>query len=293
MILVVGATGMVGTEICRLLTTSGKTVRAMVRPTSKTEKIQAVKKLGCSTVQGDLRDAGSLKEAVKGVETIISTASSMPFAYVAGENTPMLTDRDGHLKLIDVACTEGVKRFVFISFPPMPASFPLQDAKRAVEERLHTCGLTYTILQPTFYDEVWLNPAVGFDYTHLKATLYGIGDNPISWISFRDVAQFAVACLDNVSASNATIVLGGPEAISPRKAVRVFESVTQKPFTTTTMTVEQLEKNLAGATDQMEKSFTGLMLGYARATSIDMSAVLKALPVKLTSVNEYAKSVLK
>jgi len=42
MYLVVGATGIVGSEICRLLTAAGKPARAMVRETSdksKTEKL--------------------------------------------------------------------------------------------------------------------------------------------------------------------------------------------------------------------------------------------------------------
>ena len=37
--LVVGATGMVGGEVCRLLAAAGKPVRALVRPTSNPEKV--------------------------------------------------------------------------------------------------------------------------------------------------------------------------------------------------------------------------------------------------------------
>jgi NADH dehydrogenase len=91
------------------------------------------------------------------------------------------------------------------------ASFPLQDAKRAVETRLRESGLTYTILQPTYFVEAWLSPGVGFDYPNRKATIYGTGENPISWISYADVARFAVACLDNPASRNATLELGGPE----------------------------------------------------------------------------------
>ncbi len=186
----------------------------------------------------------------------------------------------------------GVQQLVYTSFPPMAASFPLQDAKRAVEKRLRGSGLTYTILQPTYFAEIWLGPAVGFDYPNRKAVIYGTGQNPISWISFVDVAQFAVASLDNPVARNATLELGGPQGISPSNVVKIFEQAGGKPFEVTHVPVEALQGQLAGATDPMQKSFTGLMLGYASGASIDMAATLKAFPVKLRTVEEHARSVM-
>ena len=44
--LVVGATGMVGSEICNLLIKAGEPVRAMVRETSNQTKIENLKELG-------------------------------------------------------------------------------------------------------------------------------------------------------------------------------------------------------------------------------------------------------
>jgi NADH dehydrogenase len=46
MILVVGATGMVGGEVCRLLAAEGKEVRALVRASSNPEKVARLKALG-------------------------------------------------------------------------------------------------------------------------------------------------------------------------------------------------------------------------------------------------------
>jgi uncharacterized protein YbjT (DUF2867 family) len=292
MILIVGATGMVGTEICRLLTAGGKPVKALVRATSDPAKVDKLKSLGATVVQGDLRDAASLKAACQGVSAVISTASSMPFAYQPGENTPHTTDQDGYLSLVAAAKEAGVQQFIYTSFPPMAAAFPLQDAKRAVEQSLRASGLTFTILHPTYFAEVWLSPAVGFDFPNRKVSLYGTGENPISWISFLDVAQFAVACLDNPAAKNATLDLGGPQAISPLGVVKIFEQAGGKPFEVTLVPVEALQGQLAGATDPMQKSFVGLMLSYASAPAIDMTATLKAFPLKLKTVEEYAKSVM-
>ena len=290
--LVVGATGMVGTEVCRLLAASGKPVRALVRSTSDQGKVEKLKGFGAAVVQGDLRDAATLRAACKGVSAVFSTASAMPFAYAAGVNTPQTTDRDGHMRLIDEARAAGVKQFVFLSFPPMPVSMPLQDAKRAVEERLKESGLSYTILQPTFFMEVWLSPAVGFDYSNHTAALYGPGENAISWISYRDVAQFAVASLSHAYFRNAVQPLGGPEAISPCRVVGIFEKVGGKPFTTSHLAVGDLQRKLEAATDPMEKSFAGLMLGVAGGGAVNMTEVLKELPLNLVTVEGYARSVM-
>ena len=291
--LVVGATGMVGTEVCRLLTSAGRPVRALVRSTSDPAKVQKLRALGASVLQGDLRDEASLKAACEGIEAVVTTASSMPFAYSAGDNTPQTTDEDGGRRLVAVARESGVRRLVLTSFPPMAASFPLQDAKRAVEAQLRDSGLTYTILQPTYFAEIWLSPAVGFDYANRKAVIYGRGENPISWISLLDVARFAVASLDNPVARNATLELGGPQAISPSNVVRIFERAAGEPFEVTHVPVEALQGQLAGASDPMQRSFAGLMLSYASAESIDMATTLEAFPMSLRTVEEHARSVMR
>jgi len=291
MILVVGATGMVGRQICRLLAADGKSIRAMVRATSDQIKVDELKGLGTSVVQGDLRDPDSLHAACQGVSAIVTTASSMPFAYRPGENTPQTTDQDGYLSLIEAAQGAGVGQFIYTSFVQYPVSFPLQDAKRAVEDRLRNNGLTYTILQPTYFMEVWLSPAVGFDYANRKATIYGTGVNPIRWISFQDVAQFAVASLDNPAARNATLQLGGPDALNPLEVVGIFEQACGDPFEVQHVPVEALQGQFAAATDPMEKSFAGLMIGLAAAQPVDLSATAKSFPITLKTVQEYAHEV--
>lgn len=71
--------------------------------------------------------------------------------------------------------------------------------------------------------EVWFSPAVGFDAGKGTAQIYGSGANKIGWISLNDVAQFAVASLDNPAARNTIIELGGSEVLSPLEVVQYFE----------------------------------------------------------------------
>jgi uncharacterized protein YbjT (DUF2867 family) len=288
MILVVGATGMLGGEICRLLAERRQPIRALVRSTSSPERRGALQSLGAELVEGDLRDRRSLDAACRGATAVISTASST-VSRQEGDSIETV-DRLGQLSLIDAAAAAGVTHFILISFPSSDIAFPLQSAKRAAEDRLRQSRMTYTILQPTFFAEVWLSPALGFDVVNGKAQVYGQGDNKISWISFRDVAAFAVAALDNPRAKNAVLKLGGPDPLSPKEVVRLAEQTTGKRFTIAYVPEEALRAQHGGATDPLQQSFAGLALYYARGDVIDMTSTLRDFPVRLTSVRDHVKA---
>ena len=284
--LVVGATGMVGGEVCRLLIESGRQVRALVRNTSSPEKIAHLKGLGAQLAQGDLKDPASLESACRGVTAIISTASST-ISRQANDSIESV-DRQGQLNLIDAAEKAGVKQFVLISFPGIDLDFPLQAAKRAVEERLRRCRLTHTILQPTCFMEIWLSPALGFDPAQAAVRICGDGQGKISWISFQDVARFAVAALDNPRTANVTLKLGGPDALSPLQVVQIAEEIVGKKIGVQHVPVDALRTQLDAATDPMQRSMTGLMLYFAQGDVIDMAETLKALPVqRLKSIRQH------
>ena len=289
--LVVGATGLVGGDICRRLVAEGRPVRALVRPTSDPAKVEALKNLGVEIVEGNVCDPASLEAACRGVTAVISTASSMPFSYQPGENDIQSVDLEGTMCLVDAAQAAGAQQFIYISFT-MDNEFPLRNAKRAVEQRLKDSGLTYTILRPSYFMEVWLNPAVGFDAANATAKIYGSGQNPLSLISFPDVAKFATASLNNPAARNATIEIGGPEALSQLQMVQIFEELGGRPFEVEYVPEAALADQQMTATDPMQQSFAGLMQKYARGDAVDMRQTLNAFPMQLTSVREYAQNVL-
>ena len=185
----------------------------------------------------------------------------------------------------------GVEQFVYTSFT-MELDFPLHNAKRAVEQHLKESGLGYTILRPGYFMEVWLSPAVGFDAANATAQVYGSGENPVSWISVPDIAQFAVASLGHPAARNATIELGGPEALSQLATIQIFEQVGGRPFEVQYVPAEALEQQQRTSTDGMQQSFAGLMRCYAAGDPIDMQETLRTFPVQLTSVQDYAERAL-
>ena len=291
-ILVVGATGRLGSEICRRLTAAGKSVRGLVRATSDQAKVDALKSHGVELVQGNLRDPASLAAACRGVNAVITTTSAMPVSYDPTQNNIQNVDIEGLSNLMAAARAADVGRFVYTSFSGgFDLDFPLGNAKRTVEGRLKDSGLTHTILRPSYFMESWLGPMVGFDYPSAKAQIYGEGENLISWISVGDVAQFAVESLDNLAARNATLELGGPEALSPRQVVHIFEEIGGRTFEVAYVPVAALQEQRKAATDGMQASFVALMLCYAQGDAIDMRETLKAFPLKLKTVKEYAESV--
>jgi uncharacterized protein YbjT (DUF2867 family) len=286
--LVVGATGLLGSEICRRLSAAGQSVRAMIRPTADRAKVETLKRYGVELVQADLKESASLEAACRGATAVITTASST-FSRQAGDSIESV-DQRGQLRLITAAQASDIPRFIYISFShQMTVDCPLATAKRTVERQLQQSGLDYTILAPTFFMEVWLSPALGFDPANGKAQIYGSGASPISWISFGDVAQFAVACMDNPAARHTTIELGGPEALSPLEVVSRFEAVGGRNLAVTHVPEDALRAQYAAATDPLQRSFAALMIGYAHGDPIDMGATLRQFPVSLLSVSEYAR----
>jgi uncharacterized protein YbjT (DUF2867 family) len=140
--------------------------------------------------------------------------------------------------------------------------------------------------------EVWLSPALGFDYANASARIYGSGTNPISWVSFRDVAAFCALAVRHRAAERATIAFGGAEALSPLEVVSRFERIGGKPFRLEHVPESALLAQYEGAADSLQKSFAALMLGYARGDAMDMVPVIDTFGIKLTSLDEYARGVL-
>src|SRR5258705_2109400 len=129
-ILVVGATVLIGGERCRHLCGSGHLVRGLVRPGSPREDL--LRRLGVELLPGDLRDVHSLEVALRGVTTVVSTATGA--ARRLPGDTLSTVDRDGQRALVDASRRGGVRRFVFVSVSPsLPRTTPPLRIKREIE----------------------------------------------------------------------------------------------------------------------------------------------------------------
>jgi NADH dehydrogenase len=220
MILVAGATGMVGGMIVDGLVDQGKRVRALVRSPNAAKSLRA---RGVETAMGDLKDRASLDRACEGVDVVITTANS---ASRGGDDNPQTVEEQGNRNLVDAARGGGVRHFVFTSAlgSDLDSPVPFLRGKAIAERYLRESGLTYTILMPNLYMEIWCPNIVGqAARTGRAVTLIGEGIRKHSMISAADVASFAVAAAGNERAFNRVLVLGGPQPVSWHDVVAAHE----------------------------------------------------------------------
>jgi uncharacterized protein YbjT (DUF2867 family) len=222
MILVVGATGNLGGAVTRMLLAQGQPIRILARPQSN---YQPLAEAGAQVVLGDLKQRGSLDAACQGADTVITTANS---AARGGDDNVQTVDLQGNRHLIDAALAAGVNQFIFVSVLSADTNSPVPfiQAKGKTEASLRESGIPYTILAPNGYMEVMVAGVVGMPaMMGQPVTIVGGGRRKHSFISASDVAAFILAAIGNPAAINQKLLLGGPQPLSFRDAVAIYERV--------------------------------------------------------------------
>jgi NADH dehydrogenase len=179
--LIVGATGQVGGAIAFGLVEKQIKIAALVRGGSAHPKSKQLESKGIEIVEGDLCQPESLRDAMKNVETVVCTATSMPSAANDGLRR---VDHEGMLALIESAEQQRVKRLVYTSYSTnIREDSPLETAKRECENRLLNSNMEVIILRPSYFMEMWLSPLLGFDPVNGSVRIYGSGEAKVSYIS--------------------------------------------------------------------------------------------------------------
>lgn len=286
-ILVAGSTGFVGGEVALRLAQRELQTRALVRGGAAHPKAKHLQDAGIEIVDGDLTLPETLAAACQGAETIVSTATSMP----SGANDGLRrVDHDGTLALIAAAERAGAKRFVYVSYSGnIRTDSPLETAKRACENRLLEGPMQAVILRPSYFMEIWLSPALGFDPENGAARIYGSGEAKISYISAFDVADFAVAAATREYRDKNTILeMGGPEPLSQLDALHIFEQALGKKVQPDFVPQQAIQEQ-HGSSDPLQKTFAALMLACAKGDPISGArALAEEYGIPLRSVGEYA-----
>jgi uncharacterized protein YbjT (DUF2867 family) len=278
--LIVGATGYLGGMITRRLLEQGRLLRVLVRPGSD---YRSLVEAGAAPALGDLRQRDTLDVACRDVDTVITTAIARVHEDPAAAQAINL---DGYLQLIDAARAAGVKHFIFTSAlgsdPNSPA--PFVAAKGKVEQALRASGIPYTILAPDIFMDIWIMAIVGGPALQgAPVWLVGEGRDRHSFVAATDVAAFAINALDNPAATNQTVPIGGPAAISWLDAVEVFEGALGRPIQVNHLQPGQPFPDLP-------PFMAELMAGFAQYESIvQMDEIAPRFGVQLTSLEEFVQ----
>jgi uncharacterized protein YbjT (DUF2867 family) len=144
-ILVAGSTGNTGLRLTRQLQDAGHQPIAMHRASSDVSDLPD----GVEMREADLTNLAD--DVCNGAEVVIFAAGS------GGDTSAEMTDkvdRDGAMKLIDIAAASGIDHFVMLSSVGAGQPDPESDlahyleAKHAADEHLMASGLSYTIVRP-------------------------------------------------------------------------------------------------------------------------------------------------
>lgn len=112
--LVTGGTGFVGSHVARQLAARGERIRALARPNSRRDNLADLDARLVEFVCGDLTDPDSLREAVRGCDTLYHVAAD----YRLWAKDPQELYRanvDGTRHLLQAALDAGVSKVVYTS----------------------------------------------------------------------------------------------------------------------------------------------------------------------------------
>lgn len=248
-VLVVGATGQLGSAVVARLDGDGRRPRALVRAGSSFGHLEAAE---VELAFGDLRDRASLREAVRGVEAVIATASVV---FPRGRASFAADEGAGYENLIGACEEEGVEQIVFVSnhapyIDPYLERVPSLKFKLAIEQALEDSAVHHTILRSApFMDDYFaligsdiplrgaqsatLRRPFWFSRQYVRWTAgmierWGVASVPgklnarNAFIALEDVAAFLVAALGREDAFDSRLVIGGPENLSWQEVADLY-----------------------------------------------------------------------
>ena len=286
-VVVVGATGKLGEQVCHRLRSRGDGVRALVRSTSDPAARVRLEANGVRCFEGDIEQPETLAPVFAGAGVVVSTASAFPVD--PRPDCIARVDGAGQLAVVAAAETAGLVRVVFVSFPPASPDHPFQRAKRAVEERLRSAQLEHVILHPQKFMDVWFTKPLGFDPDG-SVTLYGGGDAAQAWVAVADVAAVAVQAVRDPRLANQTIPFGGPGAYTQREVVALYEQLLGRAIATEVMPRSALESMRTAASSPTEESLAGVLLEATVPSGPEWPAFDEILDIPRTSLADFASS---
>ena len=223
MLLLTGATGLVGSALLRRLTARGEVVRCLVRDPRRL----GAERVRVQLATGDLSDPASWRHALRGVKTVVHLA-----ATERDQPRATIEEIDGlaALRLVRAAERAGAERFLWLTrlgATPHHRS-RVNRAKALAERAVAASGLSTTTLAGSLVyapgdrrlqriERLALLPVV---------PLLGAGRARMQPIWADDVADCVLAALDGVALGR--FELAGPDVLSHREVARLVLRATHR-----------------------------------------------------------------
>ncbi len=214
-VLIVGATGMVGSAAAKVAVAKGYQVRALTRKTSSRDKLGEAQN-AIEFCEGDVVDKDSLVRAMDGQEALI-----IALRFNAGEKERGRTFEEVELggvqNLVAAAQQQGLKKIAFVSVDgvgPDCVSGTFQANYKA-EEAVVSSGIDYTVFQSSgmFFDFRDFHIPMVLRFGQTDTWPMGPLENRFDPLSHEDLARCLVDALTNSKASHLRLRIGGPETL--------------------------------------------------------------------------------
>ncbi|MET8426691.1 NAD(P)H-binding protein [Nocardia sp. NPDC004860] len=260
MIVIIGATGVVGRETVQLLLDSGQQVTAVSRDPQRAALPADVRVAG-----GDPSDPRSLGPVWDGAEAVLISPRAAGAA--AGD-------------LLAAAAGAGVGRAVVISALTVqyPAGEPrFADGFRAAEQAARDSGLEWTALRCADFDANALAWAPQIRATGTVRGAYAAAAT--SPIHQRDIAAVAVRALTESGHGGRAYVLTGPESLDQRDKVRILGKALGTDLSFAEVAPDQVRAALLaqGLPEEVPARLLGSLADYARTPGPTTGTVAELL----------------
>lgn len=211
LVLVVGGTGVVGSQITRLLLERGDDVFLLVRDRMESrDNAQQLVEMGAKIVSGDLDDPESLKDAAENIEYILATAATLDNSFSAG-----------YKALVESAERYGVKHFIYLSnWPRLDPLLPMFQGKQEIEKIVMNSQVPSTVYQAEpflgYVVNAMIRPSLEYGYPF---GFFAKDENHANsgrhyWISEMDVAKVMVESMGIEGTFNKSFLIGGETALT-------------------------------------------------------------------------------
>lgn len=216
MIVITGATGTIGSEIVRQLSSRGTAIRAVTRDPDRAD-VPA----GVEVARGDYTDVASMAKAMAGAEA----------AFVVGVLGPEYADLDR--ALIATARDAGVGRIVKLSAIGTgdPGLGRVGTWHMPGEQAARESGVDWTILRPSSFASNTLSWAAAIRAGQPVPNM--TGDAAQGVVDPRDVAGVAVEALVSAGHAGRIYTLTGPELLTTHDLAAILATVTGHPVDVT------------------------------------------------------------